>query len=250
MTQQRPSELDFSGKQVLVVGGSSGIGNAIAQAFRAKGAAVQVWGTRATPADYADSADSHLAGLDYRQVDVADAAAIANADTGLDKLDVLVLSQGLVLYGRAEFSQPGFDRVLQVNLSSLMNCCARFHALLKASRGSVVVISSTAAFHATRGNPAYAASKAGAMGLTRTLGDAWAPDGIRVNGIAPGMVPTKMTKVTTDSPRRVAAIEAQIPLGRLGTPQDIASVALFLASPMAAYVIGQTLPVDGGLILR
>ncbi len=243
-------ELDFSGQQVLVVGGSSGIGNAIAQAFRAKGAAVQVWGTRATPADYADSADSHLEGLDYRQLDVADAAAIAAADTGLDRLDVLVLSQGLVLYGRAEFAQPGFDRVLQVNLSSLMNCCARFHAQLKASAGAVVVISSTAAFHATRGNPAYAASKAGAMGLTRTLGDAWAPDGIRVNGIAPGMVPTKMTKVTTDSPRRVAAIEAQIPLGRLGTPQDIASVALFLASPLAAYVVGQTLPVDGGLILR
>lgn len=131
-----------------------------------------------------------------------------------------------------------------------MNCCSRFHAQLKASGGSVVVISSTAAFHATRGNPAYAASKAGALGLTRTLGDAWAADGIRVNGIAPGMVPTKMTKVTTDSPRRVAAICAQIPLGRLGTPQDIASVALFLASPMAAYVIGQTLPVDGGLILR
>ena len=250
MTPTPSSELDFSGQQVLVVGGSSGIGNAIAQAFRAKGAAVQVWGTRASAADYADSADSHLDGLDYRQVDVADAGAIAADHSGLDRLDVLVLSQGLVLYGRAEFAQPGFDRVLQVNLSSLMNCCARFHAPLKASRGAVVVISSTAAFHATRGNPAYAASKAGALGLTRTLGDAWASDGIRVNGIAPGMVPTKMTKVTTDNPKRVAAIEAQIPLGRLGTPQDIASVALFLASPMAAYVIGQTLPVDGGLIIR
>ena len=119
MTQQPPSELDFSGQQVLVVGGSSGIGNAIAQAFRAKGAAVQVWGTRATPADYADSADSHLDGLDYRQVDVADAAAIANADTGLDQLDVLVLSQGLVLYGRAEFAQPGRD------LSSLLQAAEK-----------------------------------------------------------------------------------------------------------------------------
>ena len=246
--------LDFSGQQVLVVGGSSGIGNAIAQAFRSQGANVQVWGTRPTAADYAGIADANLTGLTYRQVDVADPAAIQAASTdnanGTDRLDVLVLSQGLVLYNRAEFAQPGFDQVMQVNLHSLMNCCMRFHAQLKASRGSVVVISSTAAFHATRGNPAYAASKAGALGLTRTLGDAWAPDGIRVNGIAPGMVPTKMTRVTTDSPKRVAAVQAQIPLGRLGTPGDIASVALFLASPLAAYVIGQTLPVDGGLTLR
>ena len=242
--------LDFSGQQVLVVGGSSGIGNAIARAFLAQGATVQVWGTRPSAADYADSPDSHLDGLAYRQVDVSDPAAIQAADIGTDRLDVLVLSQGLVLYRRAEFAQPGFDQVMQVNLHSLMNCCIRFHPQLKASRGAVVVISSTAAFHATRGNPAYAASKAGALGLTRTLGDAWAPDGIRVNGIAPGMVPTKMTRVTTDSPQRVAAVQAQIPLGRLGTPGDIASVALFLASPLAAYVIGQTLPVDGGLTLR
>jgi 3-oxoacyl-[acyl-carrier protein] reductase len=245
-----PNELDFSGQTVLVVGGSSGIGNAIAQAFRAKGAGVHVWGTRHTAADYADSADSDLTGLHYRQVDVSEPAAIAGIDAGIDRLDVLVLSQGLVLYGRAEFEQVGFDRVLQVNLNSLMACCMRFHAQLKASAGSVVVISSTAAFHATRGNPAYGASKAGALGLTRTLADAWATEGIRVNGIAPGMVPTKMTRVTTDFPKRVEAICAQIPLGRLGRAQEIASVALFLASPMASYVIGQTLAVDGGLTIR
>jgi 3-oxoacyl-[acyl-carrier protein] reductase len=232
------------------VGGSSGIGNAIAQAFRAHGAAVHVWGTRATAADYGDSEDSQLEGLHFRQVDVSDSGAIAGLDPGFERLDTLVLSQGLVLYGRAEFEQAGFDRVLQVNLTSLMACCTRFQPLLKASGGSIVIISSTAAFHATRGNPAYGASKAGAMGLTRTLADAWAPDGIRVNGIAPGMVPTKMTRVTTDSPKRVEAIRAQIPLGRLGTAQEIASVALFLASPMASYVIGQTLVVDGGLTIR
>lgn len=243
-------ELDFSGKTVLVVGGSSGIGNAIAQAFRTKGATVHVWGTRAAAADYADSPDSDLTGLHYRQLDVADSAAIAAVDPGFERLDTLVLSQGLVLYGRGEFQQDGFDRVLQVNLNSLMACCMRFHPMLRASAGSVVVISSTAAFHATRGNPAYGASKAGAMGLTRTLADAWAPEGIRVNGIAPGMVPTKMTKVTTDVPARVQAIQSQIPLGRLGRADEIASVALFLASPMASYVIGQTLAVDGGLTIR
>jgi 3-oxoacyl-[acyl-carrier protein] reductase len=108
------------------------------------------------------------------------------------------------------------------------------------------VISSTAAYHATRGNPAYNASRAG---LVRALGEAWAAEGIRVNGIAPGLVDTKMTKVTTEHPARLAAALGRIPLKRLGTPRDMAGVALFLASPLAAYVVGQTLQVDGGLIL-
>jgi 3-oxoacyl-[acyl-carrier protein] reductase len=241
--------LDFSGRSVLVVGGSSGIGNGIAQAFRARGAQVAVWGTRAAAADYAGEAGSDLAGLAYLQVDVADDAAIAQAATGHTRLDVLVLSQGMVLYRRAEYAMPGFRSVLDVNLNSVMACCAAFHPQLKAAGGSAIVLSSTAAFHATRGNPAYAASKAGAVGLVRTLADAWAGDGIRVNGIAPGFVATKMTRVTTSDPQRLDAALRRIPLGRLGTPQDMAGVALFLASPLAAYVIGHTVPVDGGLLL-
>ena len=93
------------------------------------------------------------------------------------------------------------------------------------------------------------ASKAGAISLTRTLGQAWAPEGIRVNGLAPGLVDTKLTRVTTQHPQRLAGALASIPAGRLGTPQDMAGAALFLASPLAAYVNGQTLVVDGGLTL-
>jgi 3-oxoacyl-[acyl-carrier protein] reductase len=85
--------------------------------------------------------------------------------------------------------------------------------------------------------------------LTRTLGDAWAEDGIRVNGIAPGLVDTKLTKITTSNPKRLGNAMQRIPLGRLGTPTDMAGAALFLASPLASYVIGQTIVVDGGLIL-
>jgi 3-oxoacyl-[acyl-carrier protein] reductase len=241
--------LDFSGRRVLVVGGSSGIGNGIARAFSARGARVGVWGTRASAADYADEPGSDLSGLDYTRVDVADDAAVARAAGLVTELDVLVLSQGIVQYRRGEYAMPGFRTVLDVNLTSVMACCTAFHDRLVASCGSVIVVSSTAAFHATRGNPAYAASKAGAVGLVRTLGDAWAADGVRVNGIAPGFVATKMTEVTTKDPKRLAGALQRIPLGRLGTPQDMAGVALFLASPLAAYVVGQTLPVDGGLIL-
>jgi len=111
------------------------------------------------------------------------------------------------------------------------------------------VVSSTAACHATRGNPAYSAAKTGALGLTRTLGQAWAEDGIRVNGIAPGLVDTKMTKVTTENPKRLEGALERIPLKRLGTPADMAGAALFLASPLASYIIGQTIVVDGGLVL-
>jgi 3-oxoacyl-[acyl-carrier protein] reductase len=241
--------LDFTGKTALVVGGSSGIGNGIAQALRARGAEVHVWGTRATAADYAGVDGSDLAGLGYAQVDVADFDAIEAHVPGFDRLDILVLSQGMVLYRRGEFETAGFRRVVDVNLNSLMACAGKFQPMLAAARGSLLIVSSTAAFHATLGNPAYGASKTGAMGLTRTLGQAWAPDGIRVNGIAPGMVPTKMTEVTVKNPARAEATLRRIPLGRFGTPEDMAGAALFLASPLSAYIVGQTLVVDGGLTL-
>jgi 3-oxoacyl-[acyl-carrier protein] reductase len=242
-------ELDFSGKRILVIGGSSGIGNGIAQAFRAKGAEVHVCGTRAQAADYSAAEGSDLEGLHYTRLDVGDATSIEAFAPAFDRLDVLVLAQGAVIYRRGEFEMAGFRKVLEVNLISLMACATKFHAALKASRGTLIIVSSTAAYHATKGNPAYNASKTGAVGLTRTLAQAWAEDGIRVNGIAPGLVDTKMTKVTTANPKRLQGAIDRIPLKRLGTPQDMAGAALYLASPLAGYVTGHTLVVDGGLIL-
>ena len=243
------NELDFSGQQTLVIGGSSGIGNGIAQAFRAKGARVQVCGTRASAVDYSAADGSDLEGLDYAQLDVSDAQAIAAFAPPFDRLDVLVLAQGAVIYRRGEFEMAGFRKVLEVNLISLMACATKFHAMLKASKGTLIIVSSTAAYHATKGNPGYNASKTGAVGLTRTLAQAWAEDGIRVNGIAPGLVDTRMTKVTTANPKRLEGAIAKIPLKRLGTPADMAGAALFLASPLASYGAGHTLVVDGGLVL-
>jgi len=243
------NELDFRGRQVLVVGGSSGIGNGIAQAFRGHGARVAVCGTRNSAADYSTADGSHLEGLDYAKLDVSDAQAIESFGPSFDRLDVLVLAQGAVLYRRGEFEMPGFRKVIEVNLISLMACATKFHSMLKAAGGSLIVVSSTAAYHSTVGNPAYNASKTGAVGLTRTLGEAWAADGIRVNGIAPGLVDTKMTKVTTSKPKRLEAALERIPLKRLGTPADMAGAALFLASSLSSYIVGQTIVVDGGLIL-
>jgi 3-oxoacyl-[acyl-carrier protein] reductase len=243
------NELDFGGKTVLVVGGSSGIGNGIAQAFRGHGATVHVCGTRASASDYHKDEGSDLEGLHYTQLDVSSNAAIDTVRFPFERLDVLVQSQGAVLYKRAEFKMDGFRKVMEVNLMSLMACADKFHEMLKASKGSLIIVSSTAAYHATKGNPSYNASKAGAVGLVRTLAQAWIDDGIRVNGIAPGLVDTKMTKVTTENPQRLAGALTTIPMKRLGTPADMAGAALFLASPLSAYILGQTLIVDGGLML-
>ncbi|WP_394764226.1 SDR family NAD(P)-dependent oxidoreductase [Phenylobacterium sp.] len=242
------NELDFNKKAVLVVGGSSGIGNGIAHAFLEHDAAVHVWGTRARAEDYDGVEGSDLNGLAYAQVDVGDRGQIAAAD-GPPALDVLILCQGTVVYRRGEFEPEGWDRVMAVNLDSLMACAAKFHDTLAARKGVIIIVSSVSGYTANRGNPAYAASKAGAVSLTKTLGQAWARDGIRVVGLAPGLVDTKLTKVTTEHPDRLAGALGSIPLGRMGTPGDMAGAALFLASPLAAYVVGQTLIVDGGLSL-
>jgi len=129
------NELDFGGRQVLVVGGSSGIGNGIAQAFRGHGARVAVCGTRASAADYAAEDGSHLDGLDYATLDVSDAQAIASFAPSFERLDVLVLAQGAVLYRRGEFEMAGFRKVIEVNLISLMACATKFHPMLKAAGG-------------------------------------------------------------------------------------------------------------------
>lgn len=241
--------LDFSGQTVLVVGGSSGIGNGIAQAFRRNGAEVHVWGTRASAGDYASEEGSNLDGLVYAKMDVSDFAAVEAYRPPFAKLDVLVNCQGIVIYKRGEFAMEGFQRVMDVNLNSIMACAMKFRAMLAASKGSIINISSTSAYHTTLGNPAYGTSKAACVALTKNLAHAFAKEGIRVNGVAPGLVDTKLTKVTTENPERLAASLEKIPVHRLGRPDDIAGAVLFLASPLASYVIGHTIPVDGGLIL-
>jgi 3-oxoacyl-[acyl-carrier protein] reductase len=239
--------IDFSGKTVLVIGGSSGIGNGIAREFRDHGAEVYVCGTRATAEDYTGEESSDLTGLHYFQLDVSKDENIENLTPPFDKLDVLVASQGIVMYKKAEFEMSNFRKVLNVNLMSVMSCCTKFHPMLKESKGSVIIVGSGASFFAVFGNPAYSASKGALRTLTMTLGEAWARDGIRVNGIAPGLIITKITKVTWDHPRRYEDSLENIPLRRWGTPEEMGGIALFLASPLSSYMTGQMLLVDGGM---
>ena len=243
------NDLDFTGKTVLVVGGSSGIGNGVAQAFRERGAEVHVWGTRPNAEAYADEPGSDLTGLQYACVDVADRAQLDALQPAFDRLDAVILCQGIVRYAQQEFEREGWDAVMDVNLNSVMDCAMKFHSLLKDSQGSLVIMSSVAAFISVLGTPAYAASKAGAVALCKSLAEAWARDGIRVNGVAPGLVDTKLTKITTENEKRMAGALKAIPLRRSGEPSEIAGAVMFLASPLASYVLGQTLIVDGGMTL-
>ncbi|NVE93368.1 SDR family NAD(P)-dependent oxidoreductase [Altererythrobacter lutimaris] len=241
--------LDFTGKRVLVIGGSSGIGNGIAQGFGARGADVHVTGTRPDEGDYLEAEDSDFRGLTYHQLDVSERDRVDSLAEKIGAFDVLILCQGIVRYNREEFEAEGWDKVVQVNLTSLMDCARAFRAGLAERGGSITIVSSTGGFHGMIGNPAYGASKAGAVSLVKSLAQAWAKDGLRVNGIAPGFVPTKMTRVTTENENRREGAIARIPLGRMGRPEDMAGAALFLASPLASYITGQSLIVDGGLSL-
>lgn len=243
------NEIDFTDKTVLVIGGSSGIGNGIAQQFQRHGAKVYVSGTRASSDSYEGEEGSNLKNLNYFQWDVSEDAKVDSLVTPFDSLDVLVASQGIVEYKRAEFQMPTFRKVLDVNLMSVMSTCTKFHGMLKKRDGSVIILGSGASFFSVLGNPAYSASKGALVTLTKTLAEAWATDGIRVNGIAPGLIATKITKVTWGHPRRYQDSLESIPLKRWGTPADMGGIALFLASSLSSYLTGQMLIADGGMSL-
>ncbi len=238
--------MDFTGKHALIVGGSTGIGNATAQLFRAGGASVAVTGTRAGASDYAGE-DGSLEGLAYHRLDIGDREAVAAFDPGLPTLDALVIAAAKVAYRRAEFEVDTFADVLATNLTGPMQLAQKFRPALAAAGGSIVMVGSVASFRGTIGQPAYSASKGGLLTLTKTLAQAFARDGIRVNLVAPGMIRTKMTRVTWEDEERRTATERQVPLRRLGEPGDIAGPILFLCSPLAAYITGESIIIDGGL---
>ena len=241
------SDLDFSGQKVLVVGGSTGIGNGIAQAFRQRGAEVLVTGTREAPASYADVQGADFEGLTYSRLDLSDPTALDRWADAPQQLDVLILCHAVTYWGRQEFEMETFRKVMEVNVNSLMACAMRFKPALAAAKGSITMISSNAAFRTLKSQPAYTASKTAMLGLTRALAASFITDGIRVNCIAPGIVPTKMGAAFMTEDRLKAALRV-VPIGRTGTTQELAGAALFLSSPLASYVVGHTLVVDGGMM--
>ena len=235
---------------MLVAGGTSGIGLGIARRFDTAGADVHVTGTRSTVEEY-DEPD--LDQMTFHHLDVRDDQAVLDCAAGFESLDVLVVSVGTVRYGRGEFEMSAFRDVIDVNLNGVMSLCSAFHPTLRATPGdsgaSVVLIGSTSSFIATPGQPAYSASKGALVTLTKSLAHAWARDGVRVNGVAPGFVRTKLTERSHQDPSTYESTLARIPLGRWGDADEMGDAALFFGSTMSSYITGQMLLVDGGITL-
>jgi NAD(P)-dependent dehydrogenase (short-subunit alcohol dehydrogenase family) len=237
---------NFSGIRVLVTGGSSGIGLGIAQAFAAADAEVIITGTRAAASDY----DSDLSAFDFRCLDVREGAALDALAASLGSLDVLVNNAGAHLMARDEWQPEVFEEAVAINLFGAFHLAIACKPLLAQSAleggASVLNMASMSAFVAVPFVPGYGAAKAAVVQMTKNLGVAWAKEGVRVNAVAPGIIESNMTAAM----KGVEALEgpeiARTPMGRWGTPADVAPAFLFLASPEARFITGQTLCVDGG----
>lgn len=236
---------DYTGATVLVTGGTSGIGLGCAHAYRDAGAEVIVTGRKPAASEY----DADLAAMLYRQVDVADQAALYTLAASLPKLDILVNNAG-GMQGN-EWESDAFDQSLAVNLSSVFHLSSACRELLAASAfpggASVIGIASMTSYFGFEWTPGYGAAKAGLVQLMKTLGMSWGRLGIRANAVAAGLTRSNLTAPVLDSMQEM--VEETLKrqgLKRTGLPEDIAAAVLFLSSPAAAWITGQTLPVDGG----
>ncbi len=180
------------------------------------------------------------------RLDVADEAA-AGVFAGLERLDILVNAAGIIRRA-AEYDLGVFQLVLDVNLMGTMRLCTAARPLLGRQGGAIVNIASMLSFFGAGLAPAYSASKGAVAQLTKSLAIGWAADGIRVNAVAPGWIATDLTRVLQEDEARSAAILSRTPLGRWGTPADVAGAVVFLCSDAAAFITGAVLPVDGGYL--
>ena len=247
--QHNKNKMNFKNKNIIVIGGSSGIGRGIASSYIDKGANVCITGTRDKLDDYDEETSENIKKCVYQKLDLSNHDNLQKFSFPFDDINTLVCSQGIVAYNQKEFEMDTFKKVIDLNLNSVMASCTFFKQNLSKNHGSIVIIGSGASFHAVKGNPAYSASKGGLLTLIKTLAEAWARDGIRVNGIAPGYVATKLTEVTFKNEKRYENSIKSIPLRRWGYPHDMGEVCCFLSSEGASYVTGQMLSVDGGMSL-
>jgi NAD(P)-dependent dehydrogenase (short-subunit alcohol dehydrogenase family) len=231
-------------RNILVSGGTSGIGAGIAQAFRDRGDSVTAVGL-ADPELDAATQDPAFRGITVKALDVADQTAVDAFAASLTQLDVLVNCAGMIRRG-AEYEMPTFLKVLDVNLAGTMRLCLACKPLLAQRRGSIVNTASMLSFFGGPAVPAYSASKGGVMQLTKSLAVAWAKEGVRVNAVAPGWIATPLTQALQDDIARSQVILDRTPMARWGTPADVAKAVLFLASDQADFITGVILPVDGG----
>jgi 3-oxoacyl-[acyl-carrier protein] reductase len=246
--------IDFTNKKAIVCGGSRGIGRAIAMAFAAAGGDVSICArdaatleqTRAEVARYGHKAHASAADL---ATETGVRGYIRAATEALGGVDFLVNNASA--FGSSD-DENGWTSSLAIDMMAIVHATQEALPALKASKGSVLNISSIAAMHTAARQPPYGAIKAAVIHYTGSQAAMYAKDGIRVNCIAPGSIEFPggvWDRRKTDNPRLYNAVLNSIPFGRLGHPEEIANVAMFLASPLAGWVTGQTIAVDGGQLL-
>jgi 3-oxoacyl-[acyl-carrier protein] reductase len=249
------SMFDLTDKIAVITGAGRGIGQAIALNFAAAGARVAVVSRTEVNASQAAASINalHPGSAKAYAVDVADGGAVAAmgkqvlADLG--KVDILVNNAGLTRDGLAmRMSEEDWDAVLDTNLKGAFHMLKAFQrSILKQKDARIINVASVIGLIGNAGQANYAASKAGLIGLTKSLAREFAGRGVTVNAIAPGFISTDMTDGLSDEIK--AGILSRIPLASLGTVEDIAAAARFLASPEARYITGQVLVVDGGMVM-
>ena len=230
-------------KVAVVTGGTSGIGKATALALQKAGCTVYELSRRAEGVE----------GLHHISADVTDQQAVNDAVAQImaaeGHIDVLVNNAGITRDGLiARMKEEDFDAVIDVNLKGTFNCCkAATKIMMKQRSGRIVNMSSVVGVSGNAGQANYAASKAGVIGITKSLSRELAPRNVTVNAVAPGFIETDMTDALSDKQRE--AISSRIACGRLGQPEDVANLVKFLASDEAGYITGQVICIDGGMAL-
>ncbi|MDR3303718.1 MAG: 3-oxoacyl-[acyl-carrier-protein] reductase [Treponema sp.] len=244
--------LDLEHKKALITGASRGIGKAIADRFIAEGALVWGIGTK-EPSDLAERVAQSHEKLHWISADLsklADIEAVIEAALKeADGFDIVINNAGITKDNISfRMSLDDWQKVLDVNLSAAFLVARTVgRDMIHKRKGSIINMSSVVGIHGNGGQANYAASKAGLIGFTKSFAREVASRGVRVNAIAPGFIDSDMTAAMSEAAK--SAVLTQIPLKRMGSPQDIAEAALFLASDRATYITGQVLPVDGGMFI-